>query len=228
MDQKKQRPVLWANALITGAIFVLNYFYQADHFNYVLKCVCSIGFALMGVINFFYTRKVDSKNRRFYALLMAALIFAMAGDIVLKVHFIGGAAVFALGHLFFLAAYFCLENENGLDLVVCGAWMVGSCAFMLWFPLFDFGGPLMKTVCVAYALLIAMMLGKAMANWIKKRNTFRTLLLIGSVLFYLSDLMLVLELFAGWGGAAHICMALYYPALCMLAVSMLWRTKDEK
>lgn len=225
--KKQTDRVLWINALITGAVFVLNWFYQADHFNYVLKCICSIGFALMGVINFFYAKKTDPKNRRFYALMTAALVLAMAGDIVLKVHFIGGAAVFALGHLFFLAAYFCLENENGLDLVVCGAWMIGSCAFMLWFPLFDFGGPVMETICVAYALLIAMMLGKAMANWIKKRNVFRAMLLIGSALFYLSDLMLVLELFAGWSGAAHICMALYYPALCLLAFSVWFRAKKK-
>ena len=54
----------------------------------------------------------------------------------------------------------------------------------------------MEVVCVFYALIISFMLGKAVSNIIRERNILNLLIVIGSFLFFFSDLMLLFDVFA--------------------------------
>ncbi|MEE1356162.1 MAG: hypothetical protein UHG68_01210, partial [Clostridia bacterium] len=63
---KKNKIMLAANILIIAAIFVLNYFYQKNGFDFTLKCICSGGFALLGLINLAYALRNGASNRIFY------------------------------------------------------------------------------------------------------------------------------------------------------------------
>ena len=68
------------------------------------------------------------------------------------------------------------------------------------------------------------MLGKAMANLICQVNAVNALISAGSLLFFFSDLMLVLNWFVRVGKwAGNACMGTYYPALCILAFSMYFK-----
>ena len=80
-----------------------------------------------------------------------------------------------------------------------------------------------------YALIISLMVGKAISNFVKERTVLTATVLVGSILFFFSDLMLVFDWFMGIGRiAALLCMSTYYPAECILAFSSWLNTKNSK
>ncbi len=187
------------------------------------KGLTSFGFVLLGVLNLAYLIAVRRKPLRFPVILVVGLIFAMLGDIVLNVNFIGGALLFAVGHIFYAISYAQLQRIGKLDLLLSGIIFAAAALFLLLAPIFDFGGTLMTVICVGYAFVISCMVGKAFGNAVREHTVTNILLAAGSFLFFFSDLMLVLYVF---GDAPHIvdtlCVATYYPAQCILAHTMFW------
>lgn len=185
------------------------------------KGVTSFGFVLLGVLNLAYLIAVRKKPLRFPVILTVGLVFAMLGDIVLNVNFIGGALLFAVGHIFYVISYAQLQRIGKLDLLISGSIFAAAALFLLLAPIFDFGGGLMTGICVGYALVISCMVGKAFANAVRERNGTNLLLAAGSFLFFFSDLMLVLYVFGNAPRIADIlCVVTYYPAQCILAHAM--------
>ena len=97
--------MLAINGLVIATIFVLNYFYQSDGFDFTLKCICSGLFASLGLINLGYALKTKQGNTKFYVGMSAGLVLAFLGDYLIGKDFIVGAATFALGHICFVVAY---------------------------------------------------------------------------------------------------------------------------
>lgn len=215
---------LFLNILIIAAIFVLNYFYQKNNFVFWLKCVCSAAFALLGVINLVFAITSGQDDLEFFILMAAGLVFAMLGDIFLNKSFALGAGFFALGHVGFAVAYSFLQAFGPRDVVIIGVIFIATAAFLLFAPCVKFGSENIKWICLAYSLIISVMLGKAMANLIGQANAVNALISAGSFLFFFSDLMLVLNWFVRVGRwAGNACMGTYYPALCILALSMYFK-----
>ena len=72
------------------------------------------------------------------------------------------------------------------------------------------------------------MVGKAIGNLVQDRNAATVTIAVSSMLFFFSDLMLVLRWFVKsieW--ADNVCLATYYPALSLLAFSMLLKTFNK-
>ncbi|MBQ9151028.1 MAG: lysoplasmalogenase [Clostridia bacterium] len=227
--RKLHKVILVLNLVLMAAIFALNFVYQSNGFDFTLKCVCSGGFALMGVINLGYALLTKRENPAFSVSMAAGLLLAMLGDILIGYNFIVGAGTFALGHICFVIAYCLLQRMKWQDLAIGGALFVAATAFLLFCPLLTFEVPLFKVVCIIYALIISAMLGKAVGNFIRERSLFYGLVALASLLFFFSDLMLVFDWFIGlWDWTDHACMGTYYPALCFLAVSMCVKAGDEK
>lgn len=219
---KSQKIMLAVNAFIITAILVLNYFYQLNGFDFTLKCICSGAFALLGLINLVYALKTKQANFKFYIGMASGLALAFLGDVFIGYDFIVGAATFALGHLCFVVAYCFLQKFKPLDYIISGVLFVGSAIFLLFSPLLRFEVPIFRVVCVIYALIISTMLGKAVGNFARERNIFTATIATASALFVFSDLMLVFDWFIGrWSWTDHACMGTYYPALCLLAFSMI-------
>ena len=209
------------NIVIIAVIFILNYFYQSNNFNYTLKCICSSCFALLGLINLAYALVTNQAKKHFYAAMAAGCVLAFSGDVVINLSFIPGAGLFALGHVCFIIAYGFLRKFRSLDFLLIAVIAVASIAIVLFCPVLEFSEPILRWVCVAYATIISAMLGKSIANFIHQQNVFYAILAAGSLLFFFSDLMLLLDWFAGlWSWTNEACMATYYPALCLLAFSM--------
>ena len=79
----------------------------------------------------------------------------------------------------------------------------------------------MQIVCIVYALIISMMVSKGITNLIKSQTITNIIIVVGSVLFLFSDLMLLLNQFASMGRIASVlCIASYYPAQIALAYSI--------
>ena len=223
--KKTQKLMLALNICVVSLICVLNYFYQSNGFDFTLKCTCSGLFALLGIANLIYAWKSKEENRKFYVFMALGLVFAFLGDYLIGYDFIVGAATFALGHVFFVIAYCFLQNMQKLDLIVSGALFACCLVFLLFCPLLSFDVPVFRIVCIVYALIISTMLGKAIGNFVREKNTFTGTIAAASALFFFSDLMLVFDWFIGlWSWTDHACMGTYYPALCLLAFSMILKT----
>ncbi|MDE7107595.1 MAG: lysoplasmalogenase, partial [Clostridiales bacterium] len=97
-------------------------------------------------------------------------------------------------------------------------------------PIFDFSDDIaMEIVCIVYAVVISMMVGKAVCNFAADRSWLTFIIMIGSLLFFFSDLMLLLNVFSSiqkYVGA--LCLATYYPAECLLAFSVYLAKRDAE
>ncbi len=222
----KKKIILALNIIIISAILVLNYFYQSNGFDFTLKCICSGSFALLGIINLCYAFSEKQKNKKFYIAMTLGLVLAFLGDVLIGYDFVVGAATFALGHIFFVGAYCFMAKLGKTDLAVGALFFLGALAFLLFCPLLNFDNPIFKYVCIVYALIISLMLGKAIGNFLKEKNALTGTIAVASALFFFSDLMLVFDQFIGlWSWTSNACMGTYYPALCLLALSMFLKTK---
>jgi len=208
--------VIWLNVLLMIALCVCNYDYLGNR-EYATKTLCSGLFAALGAVNALYVLMQGGK--RLFAVVMAVgLALAMQADIVIGRHFVRGAALFAAGHLCYLAAYCLLKHPQWKDFLWMAAVFIPSALYLMLDPKLRFRPASLQWVCVGYALIISLMTGKAFANFLKERSWLTGVLLAGSVLFFFSDLMLLLYMFRGQKRLFDIlCMSLYYPAELLLA-----------
>lgn len=221
MSKASARILSAVNLLLFAVSAVMNYMYQASGFPFKLKLRCSAVFVLLAVINLAAAAILKSKRLSFSCFIAAGAAFAFAGDVLIMRNFINGAAAFAAGHVCFLVAYCLLQKIKPLDLLLGGVIFLGATTFLLFYPRLYFGGTVLKAACIAYALVISLMLGKAFGNFIRSRSLLTALLLLGSALFFFSDTMLALHCFGyGFRSANSLCSTTYYPAMCLLSASI--------
>lgn len=79
-------------------------------------------------------------------------------------------------------------------------------------------------------MIISVMVAKSLGNAVREKDVFTGMIAIGSVLFFVSDMMLLLAWFSTIEGrwTSNVCMAAYYPALCLLAGSMVVYLKKNR
>ncbi len=221
--------LLAVNLTVIAAICVLNYFYQLRAFDFTLKCICSGLFAILGLINLGCAIGKKAENRRFYIWMAVGLLLAFLGDVLIGYDFVLGAGAFALGHVAFTVAYCYISWLHIIDGIAGGVIFVPSALILSILPVLNFDPPVLRLVCVLYALIISTMVGKAMGNFIRHRQLVTGTIALASILFFFSDLMLVLDRFGGkWSWTDHACMGTYYPALCLLALSMCLSVTKKK
>lgn len=192
------------------------------------KGLTAFGFVLVGAVNLIYAIKSKVGNLRFPLLMAMGLLFSMIGDVVLNLSFIPGALIFAVGHIFYFAAYCNLMEFKARDLIPSILIFAVSAMIITLVPIFDFGSALMEGICILYALVISFMVGKACSNLLRKRNAVTAIAVVGSILFYFSDLMLVFNVFADAPKITDtLCLFSYFPAQCLLAHSIFQFSKNK-
>lgn len=221
------KKILIANTILIALILIGDIFYIING-GLLLKGITSAGFVLMGLLNLAYIYFSKANDLKFSAIMFAGLFFAMLGDIILEIEFMVGAVLFAVGHLLFFFAYSILCGFKWKDLLFGAIIFIPSVLFITLAPMFNFGSTLMEIVCVIYAIIISIMVGKSISNLIQERNLKNIIILLGSILFFFSDLMLLLNIFASLGRLTGIlCLATYYPAECLLAISIFLQRKNS-
>ena len=186
-----------------------------------LKGVTSGWFVLIGIVNIVFVRKSGMKAAGFPAMMMTGLSLCWIADIVLNITFIPGALIFAVGHVFYFIAYSRLIKFEKSDLIPSVIIFVCAASLVLFVPIFDFGIPLMQYIILAYALIISLMVGKAISNMRREKTSLTKLIVFGSILFFFSDLMLLLCYFAGAPQITDsLCLFTYYPGQYLLAHSI--------
>ena len=194
-----------------------------------VKGLAAVTFVFIGAVNLCYCLFSRIKPIRFPVFIVSGLVFSMLGDIVLSISFIPGAVLFALGHILYFTAHLTLFVFSVKDLVPSFLLFVPTTVFITVSPIFDFGSSLMLGVCVCYTLIISLMVGKAVSNALKKPSALTFTLLLGSVLFFFSDFMLVLRMFGDIPRIGDwLCLMSYFPAQALLGHSVYRYAKAEK
>ena len=165
--------------------------------------------------------------------MLLGLFLSLVADIVLNIHFMIGAGIFALAHVLYVISYSIISKYTWKDLIPAGIIFVPSALVITLVPLFDFGGVLMEVICVVYALIISLMVGKAISNLISKKCGSNLIIVIGSILFFISDLMLLFNVFGSVEANValifdNLCLATYWPAQVLLAYSVFHKTTETK
>lgn len=208
------------NFSMAGLLIIADIFYIIFG-GLIIKSIASLIFVLIGFVNLMLLLKIKKQKHLSAYLLFIGLCFACLGDIFLEIYFISGAALFAVGHLFYFVAYCKLNIFKWKDIIYSMAIFVPSLLIILLVPIFDFGGVLMQVVCCVYALIISLMVGKAISNFVQQKSVLNLIILLGSVLFFFSDFMLLFDVFSNSSIVFGVlCLATYYPAEFLLAYSI--------
>ena len=204
--------------LLFGILYFSSKYWAERGMQNALKACASILFVCCSLYNLLTG---GCRSAGCCRLLFAGQVFACAGDIGLNYDFVVGAALFAMGHILFFAAFCALEAPTFRSAAAIGVIAAASFCLLALYDGFDFRG-FDLVVCV-YAAVISCMLGKAVSIGLSPLldRRVRVPVLLGAALFYFSDLMLVFHQF-GNGGAVFdaLCLGTYYPAEFLLAFSV--------
>lgn len=222
MNEKKVNIMYLVNIMFFILVMQFNILYIKVT-GLVFKAIASALFLVLGGINLYFVLKNKVANKKFSIIILVGLFFAMLGDILLEINFMIGAIFFAIGHIFFFVSYCFLNGFKATDLIYGLVIIVPAVLLITLAPFFDFGGIVMEILCICYAVIISFMLGKALANFVKNKNAINLVILLGSFLFFFSDLMLLFNVFSNIGGSVFgcLCLGTYYPAEVLLALSIL-------
>jgi len=194
-----------------------------------LKGLTSSWFVILGLVNLIYARKMQVKQYRFLLLIEAGLIFGMCADVLLGVWFIFGIFSFALGHVMYLISFYMLERFCKRDVLIIVPIAAVSLYVVVGTPYIQIDDPLLKKLLLGYAVIIACMLGKAISNLAAKKSISRKLILLGSAMFWFSDLMLAIDMFGEPSRLTWIlCSYNYWPAQSILAFSLFHFVNEGK
>lgn len=219
-----KKSVFILNIILSLIVLALDVIYMINDKIWT-KSIASIGFVLIALVNFIILLKTNKNNLHFASLMLTGLTFAMLGDIFLEIEFIVGAILFAIGHIFYFVAYTRLVKFNLKDLIYGVCIFIPASALILFAPIFDYDTVVLKILCVVYALIISIMVGKSVSNFVKEKTSLNLILMLGSILFMFSDLMLLFSVFGSVPVTGVLCLATYYPAEIILAYSILHSTK---
>ena len=222
----KNKPIFIINLIFLVLILVFDILLMVVGNPYVFKILASVMFVLCGITNLAYIikRRVVERHKLYKYLMVVGLIFAFLGDVFLieDATFIPGAILFAVGHIFFFVSYCLFYKINWRDVLISLAIFAVAMLIILVPPIFDFRG--MLPVVIVYALIISIMLGKAVSNVFNRDYRAENIwIMLGSLLFFLSDAMLLFSMFTDISGVFHtLCLVLYYPAEFLLASSIVY------
>lgn len=214
------------NIIMLLAIIIMDICYMTMG-GLLFKSITSSFFVLTGIINIVYARKCKV-NLKYPIWMGVALVFAMLGDIWLNLIFYAGVGLFALGHILYFVSYAVLKKIRPKDFVYSVICMAIALFVLIGLPILKFDSITMQVICSIYALIISCMVGKAISNYVEEKNPSNTIIVIGSILFFISDMMLAFNMFGQIPYTGKICLSTYYPAQFLLAFSIFSYTNQHK
>ena len=218
----KKKIFLALNLLLMAALLGCVYIYTNITGKLVMKGITAGCFVAIGAVNFLHALLTRPRRLAFPGALLLGLVLAMAGDLTLGRNFIIGAGLFAAGHMLYTAAMYLHQRFSKLDALLSGVMFLIALALLTFTPNLDISDPAIRIVCYVYAVIISLMAGKAVSCFLRQRTLANALLALGSVMFYFSDVMLILSWFAGAGRWADLaCCWTYFPGQGLLAMSAL-------
>lgn len=184
-------------SLITTLIYQSGFSLSCFSNGYIAgKMTASAVFLVVGIVAFFVTKKKK------YALpVLTGLFLGFAGDLLLAMSIGGNQTLFLVGmgaffanHISFLATLYLTDRFRIRDAVVGGA-VLAFLAAMLVFGKADVGG-MAVPVCL-YMISLSALVGKAISVFSLRKlgPTCSVLMILGILLFAVSDILLCMSMF---------------------------------
>lgn len=163
----------------------------------------------------------DGGDARYRRLVSAALLFSLAGDILLMIPadlFLAGLAAFLVAHLFYVAAFGPGVPVGKLTAgLVPFAFAAGVLVRLVW-PGVE---PGLRVPVLGYAGVITIMAGSAVGRWLDGADGRTRRAATGASLFFISDAALALDRFrAPLAYASLIVLGTYYAAQLLIGLSV--------
>ena len=235
MDMKKttnkdnsQFPVIVLISVVLMFVFLiaLMYFQIVGDvtFRRIFKAAASVMFILTAVFSY----KYSGKNKKTFIIMLIGFIFALGGDVFLSfgssgIFFVLGLGSFSLAHIFYTIAFCSLVKFSPKDLIPALIIAVPTIGFLLLKDGFNFDG--MLPLVILYTILISIMVSKAISllRLENKNMTSVMFSIIGAVLFFISDFILVFVFFydKDFTFLPYINLIIYYSGQALLALSFL-------
>jgi uncharacterized membrane protein YhhN len=209
------------NLIISTLILLINCLYLNGG-KIELKFTMSILFTIMGFLNlgFYYLNKI--KIKKSLVLIFLGLVLSMVGDIIIFYDFIYGAVFFVFAHFMYILSYNFIEKYCIKDIKIISFIFIVGLSFINLVPFIKIEETNLRILSILYTFVISIMCGKSISNYMQKRELFRLIIMIGSILFLISDMCLVLDVFAKVGIIAfYLTGILYFPAQILLSISVL-------
>lgn len=224
----KRKLFLTMNVLLMAALFCCVYIYTNITGKLVMKGITAGCFVALGAVNFLYALLTKPRRLAFPAALLLGLALAMSGDLTLGKNFILGAGLFAAGHLLYAVAMYIRQRFSRLDAIMSVVMFLIALALLTFTPGLDISDPAIRIVCYIYAVIISLMAGKAISCFLRQRTLTNALLALGSMMFYFSDVMLILAWFASARRWADLCCCwTYFPGQGVLAISSFCHVREN-
>jgi uncharacterized membrane protein YhhN len=156
---------------------------------------------LMPVLFIFYCHQIKDQVNNFHRMIISALLFSWLGDITLEfqwvndIFFMIGLSCFLIAQIIYLTAFFSTKGQNVLffsriylllPVIAYGIFMI----FLLYGGLGE-----MKVPVIIYTVVILTMLSSSLNRENKVNRQSYILVLIGAILFVLSDSMIAIDKF---------------------------------
>lgn len=188
----------------------------------VLKGLASLGFVLLGIH--------CSDKSSFANMIVAGLIFGMAGDILLNLRyvltkigkkvFLVGILIFMIGHIIYLAAL--LQKAPKVWMPV-GIGILLAAVLLKWIFSKVTAEKAFKIFGIFYVGAVSMMAVVSIWNWLMIGGTGTMIFALGGVLFLISDVVLIFNTFTETTKFSMRVtnLSLYYIGQILIACSLL-------
>lgn len=217
--------ILFVYTLVAATLYILEEYKGQTWRNALFKLLASLGFVSLGVHNIVVTPEIS------YAwFLVSGLFLGAVGDVLLSFQplfsmhsskfFMGGLTAFLLGHILYIFAF--------MQICQMPVWalLIGSLLTLGFFlRIRQLGCKLgsMKLPVLIYILVISMMLLGAVFATAATNLFFGSFVILGAVLFLVSDFVLCLIVFTERNKPWYrwLNLSTYYLAQILLAFSIM-------
>jgi uncharacterized membrane protein YhhN len=214
--------------VILAVFYFLCQSWHSDNAEFILKAL------IIPVLIVLFLVNIRPSENSLHYLLLAALIFSWAGDILLDIpkkfgdYFIPGLISFLLSHIMYLTLFFRTPGKN----------VIFSKRSYLLIPVVIYGlglieylypglGPMAIPVIV-YALAILIMISAAINRLEKVNKTSYYLVLAGAILFLISDTAIAVSRFHHhFHGSSLFIMTTYMAAQLLIVSGYIAGTKAK-
>jgi len=173
--------------------------------------------------------RAPGDSRQLKALLLAALLASLAGDVLLMLpgnYFIAGLASFLVAHLFYIVL---LQRSAQPEqwfpsrIALAATLIYGVGMYVVLWP--GLRGPVLAGAVAAYVVVIALMAAQALGRAVVLPSRSATLVAVGACFFMLSDTLLALNRFVQPLPMVGLwVLGTYYVAQIMIARNVLNRS----
>jgi uncharacterized membrane protein YhhN len=222
LKRKASRMSRWSSVIVALAVpvfLIMGYMELTGPYrsHIIFRAVLTGLFVLIAIAQ-------PKKNRPYFTLVLIGLLFGWGGDILLafrsRALFLPGLISFLIGHIFYIAAFAILTQARkwiSIWTLIIAAFAVGVFIYLK-----PYLGSMQFPVLI-YIVVISLMVNGAAAVFRTKEfpASGRYLVLVGAVIFYLSDLGVARNAFIGRELINTLTiMLLYNPAQLFLAFSV--------